>query len=55
VSASYKLRTYLSPSVLVIDGLDYLPLDQASANWIFQVVAPPLREGLHRPHFQPRL
>jgi DNA replication protein DnaC len=38
-AAPYKLRTYLSPSVLVIDELGYLPLDQASANWIFQVVS----------------
>jgi DNA replication protein DnaC len=38
-SVAYKLRTYLSPSVLVIDELGYLPLDQASANWIFQVVS----------------
>ncbi len=38
-SALYKLRTYLKPSVLVIDELGYLPLDQTSANWIFQVVS----------------
>ena len=38
-TALYKLRTYLGPSVLVIDELGYLPLDQASANWIFQVVS----------------
>jgi DNA replication protein DnaC len=37
--ASYKLRTYVGPSVLVIDELGYLPMDQASANWIFQVVS----------------
>ena len=30
-TALYKLRTYLGPSVLVIDGLGYLPLDQTSA------------------------
>jgi len=35
----YKLRSYLSPSVLVIDELGYLPLDQPSAPWIFQVVS----------------
>src|ERR1700737_605773 len=35
----YKLGTYTGPSVLVIDELGYLPLDQASANWIFQVVS----------------
>jgi DNA replication protein DnaC len=38
-TAQYKLRTYVGPSVLVIDELGYLPLDQASANWIFQVVS----------------
>ena len=38
-TAQYKLRTYLSPSVLVIDELGYLPLDQPSATWIFQVVS----------------
>jgi DNA replication protein DnaC len=38
-TVAYKLRTYLSPSVLVIDELGYLPLDQASATWIFQVVS----------------
>jgi DNA replication protein DnaC len=37
--ASLKLRTYVQPSLLVIDELGYLPLDQASANWIFQVVS----------------
>jgi DNA replication protein DnaC len=35
----YKLRTSLSPSVLAIDELGYLPLGQASATWIFQVVS----------------
>lgn len=38
-SALYKMRTYIKPSVLVIDELGYLPLDQSSANWIFQVVS----------------
>jgi DNA replication protein DnaC len=38
-TAAYKLRTYVGPSVLVIDELGYLPMDQASANWIFQVVS----------------
>jgi DNA replication protein DnaC len=37
--SALKLRTYLQPSLLVIDELGYLPLDQASANWIFQVVS----------------
>jgi DNA replication protein DnaC len=37
-NAQYKMRAYVGPSVLVIDELGYLPLDQTSANWIFQVV-----------------
>jgi DNA replication protein DnaC len=32
------MRTYTAPSILVVDELGYLPMDQASANWIFQVV-----------------
>ncbi len=44
-SALYKLRTYLKPFVLVIDELGYLPLDQASANWIFQVVSRPCEKS----------
>src|ERR1019366_1668355 len=35
----------LSPSVLVIAELGYLPLDQASANWIFQVVSRRYEKG----------
>jgi DNA replication protein DnaC len=31
-AASYKMRTYTGPSVLGIDELGYLPLDQTSAN-----------------------
>jgi DNA replication protein DnaC len=34
-----KMRTYTGPSVLVIDELGYLPMDQTSAHWIFQVVS----------------
>ena len=41
----YKLRTYTGPSVLVVDELGYLPLDQASANWIFQVVSRRYEKG----------
>jgi len=44
-TAQYKLRTYISPSVLVIDELGYLPLDQASANWIFQIVSRRYEKG----------
>jgi DNA replication protein DnaC len=38
-SVLYKFRTYTGPSVLVIDELGYLPMDQTSASWIFQVVS----------------
>jgi len=43
--ASLKLRTYVQPSLLVIDELGYLPMDQASANWIFQVVSRRYEKG----------
>jgi len=44
-SLAYKMRSYLGPSVLVIDELGYLPLDQASANWIFQIVSRRYEKG----------
>lgn len=44
-NAQYKIRNYLAPSVLVIDELGYLPLDQASANWIFEVVSRRYEKG----------
>jgi DNA replication protein DnaC len=44
-TAQYKLRTYTSPSVLAVDELGYLPLDQVSANWIFQVVSRRYEKG----------
>lgn len=33
-----KMRTFTGPSVLVVDELGYLPMDQTSAHWIFEVV-----------------
>lgn len=44
-TAQYKLRTYVSPSLLVIDELGYLPLNQDAANWIFQVVSRRYEKG----------
>jgi DNA replication protein DnaC len=44
-TAPYKFRTYVGPSVLVVDELGYLPLDQQSANWIFQVVSRRYEKG----------
>src|SRR5207245_7242874 len=44
-TALYKFRTYVGPSVLCVDELGYLPLDQQSANWIFQVVSRRYEKG----------
>jgi DNA replication protein DnaC len=44
-SSRYRMRTYTGPSVLVIDELGYLPLDQAWANWIFEVVSRRYEKG----------
>ena len=44
-TSRYRVRTYTGPSVLVIDELGYLPLDQASANWIFEVVSRRYEKG----------
>ena len=38
-NSSAKTRTFTGPSVLVVDELGYLPMDQTSAHWIFQVVS----------------
>ena len=38
-SWSAKMRTYTGPSLLVVDELGYLPMDAASAHWVFQVVS----------------
>src|SRR5205807_6713368 len=43
--SALKLRTYVQPSLLVVDELGYLPMDQASANWIFQVVSRRYEKG----------
>jgi DNA replication protein DnaC len=34
-----QLRTYLRPTLLVIDEVGYLPLDRADANLVFQVIS----------------
>jgi DNA replication protein DnaC len=34
-----RMRTYLGPSLLVIDELGYLPMDQTAGNWIFQIIS----------------
>ncbi|HEV8164483.1 MAG TPA: IS21-like element helper ATPase IstB, partial [Actinomycetota bacterium] len=38
-NATAKMRTFTGPSVLVIDELGYLPMDQTSAHWVFQVIS----------------
>jgi DNA replication protein DnaC len=44
-NARYTMRLYLTPTVLVVDELGYLPMDQDSANWIFQVVSRRYEKG----------
>jgi DNA replication protein DnaC len=44
-NARYTMRLYLTPTVLVVDELGYLPMDQNSANWIFQVVSRRYEKG----------
>jgi DNA replication protein DnaC len=38
-NAGTRVRTFTGPSVLVIDELGYLPMDQTSAHWVFQVIS----------------
>ena len=35
-NAGAKMRTFSGPSVLVVDELGYLPMDQTSAHWVFR-------------------
>jgi DNA replication protein DnaC len=38
-NSSTKMRTFTGPAVPVVHELGYLPMDQTSAHWIFQVVS----------------
>ena len=49
-----ELRKYLSPSVLILDEVGYLPIDQRGADLLFQVISP-LRARLHRADHQQSL
>jgi hypothetical protein len=40
-----KLRTYLRPTVLVIDEVGYQPLERAEANLVFQVISKRYEKG----------
>ena len=40
-----KLRTYLRPSVLVIDEVGYQPLERTEANLVFQVISKRYEKG----------
>ena len=39
------LKTYVRPSLLLLDELGYLPIDQRGANLLFQVVAARYESG----------
>ena len=45
-----QLAASLRPAVLVVDEVGYLPLDQAEANMVFQLVSRPLRTRLDDHH-----
>lgn len=45
-NATAKMRTFTGPSVLVVDELGYLPMDQTSAHWVFQVISRRYERGL---------
>ena len=52
-----KLRTFVQPSLLVIDEVGYLPVPKDGANFLFQVVAKRYETGsiassLHDVKFQ---
>jgi DNA replication protein DnaC len=40
-----ELRKYLSPSILVLDEVGYLPIDQRGANLLFQVISQRYERG----------
>ncbi len=40
-----KLRSYLRPSVLVVDEVGYQPLERAEANLVFQVISKRYEKG----------
>ena len=40
-----ELRKYLSPSVLVLDEVGYLPIDQRGADLLFQVISQRYERG----------
>jgi DNA replication protein DnaC len=40
-----KMRTYIRPTVLVIDEVGYLPLDRSAANLVFQVISKRYENG----------
>ncbi|MEO3853199.1 IS21-like element helper ATPase IstB [Streptomyces sp. B8F3] len=40
-----KLRTYLRPSVLVVDEVGYQPLERSEANLVFQVISKRYEKG----------
>ena len=40
-----KMRTYIRPTVLVIDEVGYLPLDRSDANLVFQIISKRYENG----------
>jgi DNA replication protein DnaC len=41
----YELKKYLSPSLLILDELGYLPIDKAGADLLFQIISQRYEQG----------
>jgi DNA replication protein DnaC len=41
----HRLKTYTSPSILIVDEVGYLPLDRAGANLFFQLISKRYEKG----------
>ena len=54
-SLGKTLRSYVRPSLLLLDELGYLPIDKRGADLLFQVVAARYEVGIDRDHHESTL
>jgi DNA replication protein DnaC len=50
-----ELKRYLSPALLLLDEIAYLPIDQRGADLLFQVISQRYERGSNRPYLQQSL
>ena len=50
-----ELKRYLSPALLLLDEIGYLPIDQRGADLLFQVISQRYERGSYRPYLQQSL